>query len=262
MPVRLLFPIFAALCLFALGCAQPSPEIVEVPVTVEVLREVPVTVEVEREVTQAPITVEKVVTVEVEKEVEVPVEVEVTREVMVEVIQEVTREVTVEVTREVTVEVTREVMVVQNTPTPTVRLVTPTVAPTPTDSQECQKYLADIQQYMVFLLNRYSAVGETLDRLENGEISDNAAEIRNRSLYTEIRNESSERNLFFSRINRPPEILKPIFLLVINLSAVNVRLINAVFDDERDEVIRNRSEDVSDLLLEMDKALDDPPACG
>ncbi len=252
MPVHLLFPILTALCLLAIGCTQPSPEIVEVPVTVEVFREVPVTVEVEREVTQAPITVEKVVTVEVEKEVQVPVEVEVTREVTVEVIQEVTREVMVEVTREVTV--------VQNNPTPTARLETPTF--TATDSQECQEYLADIQQYMVFLLNRYSAIGEILDRLESGEISDNAAEIRNRSLYTEIRNESSERNLIFSRINRPPEILKSIFSLVINLSAANVRLINAVFDGERDEVIRNRSGVVSQLLLEMDVALDDPPACG
>ena len=50
MPVRLLFPTLTALYLFALGCAQPPPEIVEVPVTVEVLREVPVTVEIEREV--------------------------------------------------------------------------------------------------------------------------------------------------------------------------------------------------------------------
>ncbi len=252
MPVRLLFLSLMALCLFALGCAQPQPETVEVPVTVEVLREVPVTVEVEREV-------------EVTREVEVPVTVEVLQEVTREVTVEVTREVPVEVIREVMVEVTREVPVVYKSPTPptpTAQLATPTFSPTPTDWQECQQYLADIQQYMDFILNRYSAVGETLDRLENGEISDNAAEIRNRSLYTEIRNESSERNLIFSRISRPPENLKLIFSLVINLSAANVRLINAVFDGEGDEVIRNRSGVVSQLLLEMDAALNAPPDCG
>ena len=206
MPVRLLFPSFMALCLFAFGCAQPPPEIVEVPVTVEVLREVPVTVEIEREVTQAPITVEKIVTVEVEKEVQVPVEVEVTREVMVEVIHEVTREVTLEVTREVTV--------VKNNPTPstrTERLDTPTFTPTPTESEECQKYLADVQQYVDFVQNRYDAVAEILDKLANGEISDNAAQIRNRSLYTEIRNESSERNLIFIEQVDHPRFLSPSF---------------------------------------------------
>ena len=226
MPVRLLLPILTTLCLVALGCAQSPPEVVEVPVTVEVLREVPVTVEVEREVTQAPIRVEKIVTVEVEKEVEVPVEVEVTREVTVEVIQEVTREVTVEVTREVTV--------VKNNPTPTAQLVPPTFTPTPTDSQECEKYLADIQQYVDFVENRYDAVGEILDKLAKGEISDNAAEIRNRSLYTEIRNESAERNLNFNR-NRPPEILKPFFFLASSFSYANVRLMNAVFDPAASE---------------------------
>ena len=254
MPVRSLFPTLTALCLFAFGCAQPSPEIVEVPVTVEVLREVPVTVEIEREVTQAPIIVEKIVTVEVEKEAQVPVEVEVTREVTVEVIQEVTREVTVEVTREVTV--------VQNNPTPptpTERLETPTFTPTPTDSQECQKYLADVQQYVDFVQNRYDAVAEILDKLANGEISDNAAEIRNRSLYTEIRNESANWNL--SRY-RPPEILRPVFLLVNNLSYSNVKLIGAVFDGERDQVIRDRARAMWELLLEMKMALTDPPACG
>ena len=253
MPVRLLFPILTTLCLFALGCAQPSPEIVDVPVTVEVLREVPVTVEVEREVTQAPITVEKIVTVEVEKEVQVPVEIEVTREVTVEVIQEVTREVTVEVTREVTV-------VKNNTtpPTRTEQLETPTFTPTPTDSQECQKYLADVRQYVDFIQNRYDAVAETLDRLANGEISDNAAEIRNRSLYTEIRNESADWNL--SRY-RPPDILRPVFLLVNNLSYANVRLIGAVFDGERDNVIRDRARAMWELLRDMKTALANPPAC-
>ena len=253
MPVRLLFPSFMALCLFAFGCAQPPPEIVEVPVTVVVLREVPVTVEIEREVTQVPITVEKIVTVEVEKEVQVPVEVEVTREVTVEVIQEVTREVTVEVTREVTV--------VKNNPppTPTERLEAPTFTPTPTDSQECQQYLADVQQYVDFVQNRYNAVGKILDKLANGEISDNAAEIRNRSLYTEIRNESADWNL--SRY-RPPEILRAVFILVNNFSYANIKLMDAVFNGERDDVIRDRARAMTELLLEMKVALADPPACG
>ena len=253
MPVRFLFPSFMALCLFAFGCAQPSPEIVEVPVTVEVLREVPVTVEIEREVTQAPVTVERIVTVEVEKVVQVPVEVEVTREVTVEVIQEVTREVTVEVTREVTV--------VKNTPPPTrtERLEAPTYTPTPTDSQECQQYLADVQQYVVFIQNRYDAVGEILDKLANGEISDNAAEVRNRSLYTEIRNESADWNLSHYM---PPEILRAVFILVNNFSYANVKLMDAVFDGERDDVIRDRARAMTELLLEMKVALADPPACG
>ena len=254
MPVRLLFPTLMALCLFAFGCAQPPSEIVEVPVTVEVSREVPVTVEIEREVTQAPITVEKIVTVEVEKEVQVPVEVEVTREVTVEVIQEVTREITVEVTREVTV-----VKINPTPPTRTERLEAPTFMPTPTDSQECQEYLADVQQYVDFVQNRYDAVGEILDKLANGEMSDNAAEIRNRSLYTEIRNEFADWNL--SRY-RPPEILKPVFFLVNNFSYTNVKLMDAMFDGERDGVIRDRARAMGELLSEMKMALADPPACG
>ena len=257
MPVRLLFPVLMALCLFAFGCAQPPPEMVEVPVTVEVLREVPVTVEVEREVTQAPITVEKIVTVEVEKEVQAPVDVEVTREVTVEVIREVTREVTVEVTREVTV--------VKNNPTSptrTERLETPIFTPTPTDSQECRKYLADVQQYVDFVQNRYDAVAETLDQLADGKISDNAAESKNRSLYTEIRNESANWNLIFSR-NRPPEIFKAVSLLAINFSFANIRLMNAVFDAAtRDEVIQERARTMAELLLEIKMVLADPPVCG
>ena len=81
MAVRLLFPLLTALCLFALGCAQPPPEMVEVPVTVEVLHEVPVTVEVEK-------------VVEVQKDVPVTVEVEKVVEKEVEIVRSALQDVT------------------------------------------------------------------------------------------------------------------------------------------------------------------------
>ncbi len=112
--IRLLFLILTAFCLFALGCAQPPPEIVEIPVTVEVSREVHVTVEVEREVKvdrEVPVTVEIEREVEVTREVQIPVTVEVEKDVVVDREVPVTVEVehTVEVTREVPVTVVREV---------------------------------------------------------------------------------------------------------------------------------------------------------
>lgn len=114
MPVRLLFPILSVICLLALGCAQPQPEVVEVPVTVEVSRDVPVTVEIEREVKvdrEVPVTVEIERVVEVTREVQIPVTVEVEKDVIVDREVPVTVEVerTVEVTREVPVTVVHEV---------------------------------------------------------------------------------------------------------------------------------------------------------
>ncbi len=139
MLLRLMFPLLSVLGLFALGCSQPEPEIVNVPVTVEVDREIPVTVVVEREVeitrrVDVPVTVEVErevpVTVVVEREVEVTrnvevpatVEVEVTREIPVtvetEVVREIVREVpvTVVVDKPVEVEVVREVVVTVEVP--------------------------------------------------------------------------------------------------------------------------------------------------
>ncbi len=133
MSCRDLFLVLIAVCIVgAISCAQPKPEIVEVPATVvvEVAREVPVTVETEKEVVvtrEVPVTVEVVrnvevtrtvpVTVEVEKEVvvdrEVPVTVEVEKEVVVDREVPVTVEVerTVLVEREVAREIVREVPV-------------------------------------------------------------------------------------------------------------------------------------------------------
>ena len=240
------------------------------------------TVVVERVITQAPVAaVEKIVTVEVGKEVQVPVEVEVTREVTVEVVREVTvevvREVTVEVVREVTVEVVREVMVevvrevtvevtreravIKNDttpPTPAASVAKPTPTPTTSDTQECQQYIEDIREYMVFIAKRYQAIGQNAEMLANGEISASAAEVRNRSAYNEIYNESSERNL-----NRyvPPDSLKDLHILVTNVSAVNIRLINSILGGDSDKVITDRARTVSAGLQELNTALANPPNC-
>ena len=229
MPVRLLFLSLMALCLFALGCAQPQPETVEVPVTVEVLREVPVTVEVEREV-------------EVTREVEVPVTVEVLQEV----------------TREVTVEVTREVPVVYNTPTPIARLATPTL--TPSDSMDCQLYLAEIQHYFDSVLDRYEAIGDNLESFENGELTENEFDIRARSLWTEVRDESSFINLFFSVVDAP-EVLESIISLTIDFSETNVRFMSAALADDVDQADLIADE-LEQMFLAIDIALTDPPDCG
>ena len=112
------FLILIAGCLvIVLSCTQPPPEIVTVPVTVEVSREVPVTIEIEREVIvdrEVPVTVEVERQVEITRVVPMPVTIEVEKEVVINREVPVTVEVdrTVEVTREiaVTVEVEREVV--------------------------------------------------------------------------------------------------------------------------------------------------------
>ena len=117
MHYRVLLLVLISVCIVGIvSCAQPKPEIVEVPATVvvEVAREVPVTVETEKEVV---VTRQVPVTVEVEKEVvitrEVPVTVEVERTVVVEreIAREVVREIPVTVVVEKEVEVMRDVPV-------------------------------------------------------------------------------------------------------------------------------------------------------